>query len=57
MITDQTRGKFLAALDNAPFEITEWEAGFVASYLKRTDKDQVSFSAQQRAIIDCGRQR
>jgi hypothetical protein len=30
---DQDRIAFLTKLDNAPFEVTEWEARFIESFL------------------------
>ena len=45
--TDEQRREFLQALDRADFEVSDWEAEFLKSNLKRED-----FSYNQRAVID-----
>ena len=46
---DIARHTFLLALDNAGFEITDWEAEFLADQL---DQPRPLTPAQQRAIDD-----
>lgn len=47
---DQKRLAFLQALDDAPFEVTEWEARFLDSIL--TGPHWTEFTDRQRAKID-----
>lgn len=49
--TDRERLAFLKRLDSAPFEITDWEAQFLDTQLKREEMT-VTFSPKQRTIID-----
>jgi hypothetical protein len=63
-LEDAQRLDFLKRLDNAEFEVTEWEAEFIASILKTEARfaqamktmgakvSQISFTDRQRAKID-----
>jgi hypothetical protein len=47
---DQDRMDFLRDLDKADFDVTDWEASFIDSQLKRTG--EISFTPKQRECID-----
>jgi hypothetical protein len=49
-MSDQERMDFLRALDRAEFEVTDWEASFIESQLKRSG--QILFTPKQRECID-----
>lgn len=52
-VTDQLRAEFLLALDASPeVTVTDWEAGFIESFLKRPDARTATFSPKERKIID-----
>jgi hypothetical protein len=51
-LTDSIRVDFLLRLDAAEFEVTEWEAKFLASFMKRPDARTAHFSDAQRTSID-----
>lgn len=51
-LTDRQRVEFLLALDNAPFEVTQWEAKFLESFKRRPDTLTAWFSPRQREKID-----
>jgi len=46
-IRDVERFEFLKKLDDAPFEISNWEAGFIATCMRQT-----SFSRKQCEVIE-----
>lgn len=51
--TDQFRVEFLLALDaSEDVQVTEWEARFLESFLKRPDCKTATFSDNQRRAID-----
>ena len=50
-ICDSERMTFLRALDNADFEVTNWEAEFIAKALKYQTTSP-AFSDKQREVID-----
>ena len=45
---DAGRMQFLRRLDEAPFEVTEWEAQFIESFLKAPR----NFTPRQREAVD-----
>lgn len=47
MMTDMDRQEFLRQLDNADFEVSDWEARFIESCLNRTQ-----YTEAQREVID-----
>ena len=51
---DAERMEFLKKLDAAPFDVTDWEAGFLDSMIT---KEPRSFSPKQRDSIDMMRDR
>jgi len=46
-VSDEDLRLFLVALDGSHYDVTDWEAEFIASNLTRE-----KFSANQRAIIE-----
>lgn len=50
--SDPRRVEFLLALDAAEFSVTEWEAQFLESFMKRPDALTARFSDAQRRAID-----
>jgi len=49
-MSDRDRMDFLRALDKADFEVTDWEAAFIESQLKRSG--EILFTPKQRECID-----
>jgi len=51
-LTDRERVDFLLRLDEAEFEVTEWEAAFLESFMARPDTLTARFSNLQRQAVD-----
>jgi len=55
-MNDRERLEFLKALDKADFEVSDWEAQFIESQLRREqeygDFEEISFTPKQRQCID-----
>lgn len=47
-LEDKERFAFLKKLDAAPFEVTDWEAQFIESFLV----DKRPFTPRQREVVD-----